>query len=128
MSGLASVGALESKTITVKAVTITPDPATHLFETEQRTFKVAGDATAELSIRDHGIGIAPADRARIFEQFQRGAASKSDGGFGVGLWITRQLVLAMGGEISVASDLGVGSTFNVVLPLNPKSSHVDSTQ
>jgi two-component system, OmpR family, sensor kinase len=88
----------------------------------------AGDATAELSIRDHGIGIAPADRHRIFEQFQRGATSKSDGGFGVGLWITRQLVLAMGGKISVASDLGVGSTFTVVLPLNPKSSHVDRTQ
>jgi signal transduction histidine kinase len=84
--------------------------------------------TAELSIRDHGIGIAPADRGRIFEQFQRGAESKSTGGFGVGLWITRQLVLAMGGEISVTSDLGVGSTFTVILPLNRvnrENSHVD---
>jgi signal transduction histidine kinase len=54
---------------------------------------------------------------RIFEKFQRAASSRSDGGFGVGLWITRQLALAMRGEISVVSEPGVGSTFTVVLPL-----------
>src|SRR5215213_2833498 len=72
---------------------------------------------ARLSIRDHGIGIAERDQVRIFEKFQRAVSSKSDGGFGVGLWITRQLVLAMRGEISVMSELGLGSTFTVVLPL-----------
>jgi two-component system, OmpR family, sensor kinase len=72
---------------------------------------------ARLSIRDHGIGIAERDQVRIFEKFQRAASSRSDGGFGVGLWITYQLVLAMRGEISVTSDLGLGSTFTVVLPL-----------
>ena len=73
--------------------------------------------TARLSIRNHGIGIAERDQVRIFEQFQRAASSRSNGGFGVGLWITRQLVLAMQGEISVTSALGSGSTFTVVLPL-----------
>ncbi len=73
-----------------------------------------------LSIRDHGIGIAECDQVRIFEQFQRATSSRSNGGFGVGLWITRQLVLAMRGEISVASELGSGSTFTVVLPLKQK--------
>jgi two-component system, OmpR family, sensor kinase len=72
---------------------------------------------ARLSIRDHGIGIAERDQVRIFEKFQRAASSRSDGGFGVGLWITRQLVLAMRGDISVTSELGLGSTFTVVLPL-----------
>lgn len=72
---------------------------------------------ARLSIRDHGIGIAACDQVHIFEKFMRAASGKSNGGFGVGLWITRQLVLAMRGEISVTSELGLGSTFTVVLPL-----------
>jgi signal transduction histidine kinase len=80
------------------------------------TLRRNGNA-ARLSIRDHGIGIAERDQMRIFEMFQRAASSRSDGGFGVGLWITRQLVLAMRGEISIMSELGLGSTFTVVLPL-----------
>ncbi len=72
---------------------------------------------ARFSIRDNGIGIADYDQMRILEKFQRAASSRSDGGFGVGLWITRQLVLAMRGEISVTSALGLGSTFTVMLPL-----------
>src|ERR1051325_2735561 len=75
---------------------------------------LAGEAElARLSIADHGIGISQADQARIFERFQRAAGNNTDGGFGVGLWITRQLVLAMGGEISVRSEIGSGSTFTV---------------
>ena len=73
--------------------------------------------TARLSIGDRGIGISDTDQARIFERFQRAAGNNTDGGFGVGLWITRQLVLAMGGEISVSSEIGLGSTFTVSLPL-----------
>jgi two-component system OmpR family sensor kinase len=80
------------------------------------TLRRNGNA-ARLSIRDHGIGIAERDQMRIFEMCQRAASSRSDGGFGVGLWITRQLVLAMRGEISIMSELGLGSTFTVVLPL-----------
>ena len=51
MAGFASVGDLESRTITVLPLVITPDPATHLFETEQVTFAVAGDATAAYGLR-----------------------------------------------------------------------------
>ncbi len=80
------------------------------------TLRRNGNA-ARLGIRDHGIGIAERDQMRIFEKFQRAASSRSDGGFGVGLWITQQLVLALRGEISVMSELGLGSTFTVVLPL-----------
>jgi signal transduction histidine kinase len=73
--------------------------------------------TARLTIGDHGIGISHADQGRIYERFERAAGNNTDGGFGVGLWITRQLVLAMGGEISVASEIGAGSSFTVSLPL-----------
>jgi YD repeat-containing protein len=58
MAGLASVGALETRTITVKPVTVAPDPAQHLFETEQRTFSVLGDLTAQYGLRGVG-GAAP---------------------------------------------------------------------
>lgn len=72
---------------------------------------------AELSVRDEGIGIADADHAQIFERFRRLHRSDTSGGFGVGLWITRQLVQAMHGEIAVSSSPGAGSTFAVTLPL-----------
>jgi len=74
-------------------------------------------STAYLKIRDHGIGISDADQERIFGRFQRATGNNTGGGFGVGLWITKQLVLAMGGDISVTSEVGIGSIFTVSLPL-----------
>jgi len=76
----------------------------------------ANGNTVRLAVSDQGIGISDTDQARIFDQFQR-AEGNTTGGFGVGLWITRQLVLAMEGNISVTSKLGAGSTFIVALPL-----------
>jgi len=73
--------------------------------------------SAWLVVTDQGIGISKADQVRIFEQFQRVADNNTTGGFGVGLWITKQLVLAMRGSISVSSKPGAGSTFTVTLPL-----------
>lgn len=69
-----------------------------------------------LSVRDHGIGIAQADRERIFERFERAVPSRHYGGFGIGLWLTRQIVLAHGGAIAVSSEPGQGSEFVVRLP------------
>jgi signal transduction histidine kinase len=77
----------------------------------------ADESMASLSVTDHGIGIQEEDKARLFEQFERAVSRRHYGGFGLGLWITRQLVEAMGGEISVQSRPGEGSTFRVVLPL-----------
>ena len=62
----------------------------------------AGTAAAFASVI-RGMGISEADQARIFDQFQRAKTDNTSGGFGVGLWITRQLVLAMGGDVSVTS-------------------------
>jgi signal transduction histidine kinase/DNA-binding response OmpR family regulator len=74
---------------------------------------------ARLSVRDHGIGIAPIDRERIFERFERAASVRHYGGLGLGLYITRQVVEAHGGTIRVVSHIGDGSTFAVELPLVP---------
>ena len=70
------------------------------------------DRKARLRVRDHGIGVAEADHERIFGRFER-AVSLNYGGLGLGLYITRQIVLAHGGTIQVASKLGEGSTFTV---------------
>jgi signal transduction histidine kinase len=72
---------------------------------------------ARLRVHDDGIGIAPADQQRIFERFERPAASAQLGGVGLGLWISRELVQAHGGTITVESALGQGATFAVELPL-----------
>lgn len=74
--------------------------------------------TAVLTVRDHGIGIAPEDRARIFDRFERLVSVRQYAGFGLGLWIVRQIVEGHGGTIAVESELGNGATFTVVLPLD----------
>jgi hypothetical protein len=74
-------------------------------------------ALARLRVRDRGLGIPPEDQVRIFERFERAVPTRHYGGFGLGLWISRQLVEAMGGNIQVDSTPGQGSTFTVELPL-----------
>ena len=74
------------------------------------------DAWARLTIRDHGIGIAPEHQARIFERFERAVSDRHYGGLGLGLWIVRQVVDALGGSIQVESESGKGSLFTVNLP------------
>ena len=77
-----------------------------------------GDRAARLAVQDQGIGIAPEQQQRLFARFERGVSRRQYGGFGLGLWITRQLVDAMGGEITVASRTGQGATFSIVLPID----------
>jgi signal transduction histidine kinase len=78
---------------------------------------VSSDGTsATLTVADSGIGISPADRERIFAPFERAVTQRTHNGFGLGLWIVRQLVHASGGTIGVESEPGAGSIFTVELP------------
>jgi signal transduction histidine kinase len=72
--------------------------------------------TAHLAIRDRGIGISEADRARIFGRFERAVTQREHGGFGIGLWLAHQLVTSMAGTIAVESTPGAGAAFSVLLP------------
>jgi signal transduction histidine kinase len=76
----------------------------------------ADEERARITVRDHGIGIGTREQSRIFDRFERAVSSNEYGGFGLGLWIARQVVEASGGKISVASELGKGAEFTVVLP------------
>ncbi len=73
------------------------------------------------TVADLGPGIDASEQERIFERFHQtdAAATRRSEGAGLGLYITKQLVEAMGGAIEVRSELGVGSTFRVILPAVP---------
>jgi PAS domain S-box-containing protein len=80
------------------------------------TVEEASPARARLVVRDHGIGIAPEDQSRIFGPFERAVSDRHYGGFGLGLWIVRQVVEAHGGSVRLESSPGQGATFFVELP------------
>jgi signal transduction histidine kinase len=66
----------------------------------------AGAEAAHLIVRDQGIGIAPEDQGRIFERFERAVSGYEYGGLGMGLYIVRQILDALGGSVRVASAPG----------------------
>jgi signal transduction histidine kinase len=77
------------------------------------------DGRVEVSVEDTGEGILPERLPHVFERFYRGddARDRASGGAGLGLAIVRELVEAMGGEVSVASVVGQGSRFSFRLPV-----------
>jgi PAS domain S-box-containing protein len=77
----------------------------------------SGVDAARLVIRDEGIGIEPEDMGRIFGKFERAVSERHYGGLGLGLYLTRQIVEAMGGFVKAESAPGQGATFTVELPL-----------
>ena len=84
------------------------------------TMRLAAEAeSATLEVADRGAGIAVADHERIFRRFERAVSRENYGGFGLGLWMVREIVTRLGGTVSVFSQLGEGATFRVVLPRRP---------
>ena len=80
-------------------------------------------------VSDRGVGIPEADRERIFEWFARGEnAERTARGIGVGLAGARRIVQQHGGSLTVESELGVGSTFTVRLPLTATSEDGDASE
>lgn len=78
---------------------------------------VVDHASARLVVQDRGIGIEAQDQQRIFERFERAVPDRHYGGFGVGLWLVRQVALAHEGTVRVDSAPGQGARFTVELPL-----------
>ncbi|HWT72853.1 MAG TPA: hybrid sensor histidine kinase/response regulator [Oxalicibacterium sp.] len=76
--------------------------------------------SARIYVKDQGDGISVEDQARIFEPFERGTNGNAASGLGLGLYISRQLVEAHQGTISVQSHPGNGTVFTVTLPLSPE--------
>jgi two-component system phosphate regulon sensor histidine kinase PhoR len=84
------------------------------------------DGEVVTTIEDHGVGVAKADQARIFERFYKvDRARVRGGGTGLGLSIARHVINQHGGRIWVESEEGVGSTFSFALPIAPGANPSD---
>lgn len=85
-------------------------------------------STAEISVRDTGIGIAPEHLERIYDRLYRTdeARDRATGGSGLGLAIARRAAVSLGGRIEVASRPGEGSEFRLVLPVRRETPQVDA--
>jgi signal transduction histidine kinase len=88
----------------------------------------ASGGQASWSIRDHGIGIAPEDLDRIFGRFERAVPTRKYGGLGLGLYISREIIRAHGGDIRVESWPGQGSVFTAEFPLEPAQASRDAVE
>jgi signal transduction histidine kinase len=85
------------------------------------------DGKVRMDIQDTGIGIRPQDLAAIWEDFRQVDQSRTRefGGTGLGLSITKKLIQALGGEIGVESEYGVGSSFSITLPIRSVPAQTD---
>ena len=80
------------------------------------SIRADGNQGVRIAVADSGIGISPADLPQIFERFYRCDPSRSEAGTGLGLSFARTVARAHGGDITVTSTPGQGSTFSVILP------------
>jgi two-component system OmpR family sensor kinase len=78
---------------------------------------VVDGGEAVLEVGDRGPGMSTEQAAHVFDRFYRGDTARLDGGSGLGLFIVARLARTFGGRVSVDTELGKGSTFQVVLPL-----------
>jgi signal transduction histidine kinase len=111
------------------AIKFTPDGGRIVVRAEP-----AGPGYFHMVVADTGVGIAEADRTKIFEKFRQGAAAgdamtREHSGTGLGLSIVKELCKLLGGEIMLESELGKGSTFTARLPIQlPDQPEVDALQ
>jgi two-component system phosphate regulon sensor histidine kinase PhoR len=99
------------------AVKYSPDQRAIWVDVERQ-----GEAIA-IAVRDKGLGIPVGEQKTVFRKFVRGAAASASNvkGSGVGLAMVRHIVAAHGGEITVASEPGQGSTFTMLLPVGGRA-------
>lgn len=86
-----------------------------------RILLLASEGNARVTIADEGPGLDPAQQERIFEKFER-LGRNGDGGSGLGLYISRRLARAMGGDLYVESAPGQGARFTLQIPREPTTS------
>ena len=79
----------------------------------------AGDSEFSIRLMDQGLGIPEADQKRVFDRFYRASNAMDRQGSGLGLSVVKLLVEAMDGDISLSSELGVGTTFVLTFPVCP---------
>ena len=125
--GIAVRGRLTGLPASVGArTTLQEDPALLNRSPDRRKTWIA------LQVIDSGIGISPSDQDRIFDEFEQvNAGPRSDSmerGTGLGLAISRRLARLLGGEISVESQPGKGSTFTIWLPVSPADIPVEPAE
>jgi PAS domain S-box-containing protein len=88
-----------------------------------------GDRSFRLDVADTGSGIAPDEISRLFQEFEQLPNSrKAEQGTGLGLALTRHIVEAQGGTVSVRSELGHGSVFSAVLPISAPGKNGSATE
>jgi PAS domain S-box-containing protein len=75
-------------------------------------------AVASIAVRDRGIGVAPAERERIFARFERAVSARHYGGLGLGLFVARRIAEAHGGTVRLEGEPSQGTTFTIELPLS----------
>ncbi len=89
--------------------------------TNAANYTLPGDkVTLELTVHETGIGIADEDKAQLFETFHQGKNVGEISGTGLGLAVTKQNVEQHGGTITFESQVDVGSSFKVTIPLIPR--------
>jgi signal transduction histidine kinase len=91
-------------------------------EVSVRKIARAENSSVEIAIADTGIGIEEGHREIIFDDFRQldGSSTRKYGGTGLGLSLCRKLAGALGGQIRVTSEVGMGSVFTLLLPLVPQ--------
>jgi signal transduction histidine kinase len=92
------------------------------YSPRETAIEISTNAEAEyavIRVRDHGAGIDPTERERIFDRFARGAAAASQPGMGIGLYVSRAIAMRMGGRLFIEESSSEGTVFAVEIPLAP---------
>jgi signal transduction histidine kinase len=72
---------------------------------------------ATVAVIDRGVGISPEDQVNLFTRFGRVRSTQHVQGTGLGLWLSREIARMHGGDLTMESDVGSGSTFVLAVPL-----------
>ena len=114
---------LDADAISQVVLNLLTNAVQHSAETKSIRVRVRPEPSAVvIEVADRGIGIEPRNLRRIFDKFYstwRRMDDRTQGGLGLGLTLSREIVRAHGGEIAVRSKVGQGSTFTVRLPIPP---------